>query len=276
MKNLKPMSEDKSMAIDLDAIIKAKLPDRKIPRFVVNLLKKIVHIDFLNEFLERGYSGVEFCRECLGYLDVKVEVEGLENLDTSGNSRYTFASNHPLGGIDGVTLGAVLGEAFDGKVKYLVNDLLMNLKGLAPICVPINKTGGQSRNLLALITEAYTSDNQMIIFPAGKCSRKIDGVIQDIPWSKSFISKSVETCRDIVPIHFIGRNSERFYRRDKFFKAIGIKANLTMLFLPDELYRGRHQTFRVIIGKPVPYSEFDSSRTPYQWAQVVREQAYKL
>ncbi|MBQ1904929.1 MAG: 1-acyl-sn-glycerol-3-phosphate acyltransferase [Bacteroidales bacterium] len=270
------MSENQSMAIDLNAIVKSKAGKKKIPAFAIKLLGKILHLDLINKYLVQGYEGVEFCDKCLDYLDVKLEVEGLENIDTSGNTRYTFASNHPLGGIDGISLGMVLGKAFDGKVKYLVNDILMNLKGLAPICVPINKVGGQSRDLPRLISEAYESENQMIIFPAGKCSRKIDGIIQDVPWSKSFITKSVETKRDIVPIHFIGQNSKKFYNRDLFFKKIGIKANLTMLFLPDEMFKNRHTTFKVKIGKPIPYTFFDSSKSAQQWAQWVREEAYKI
>ncbi|MBQ9878750.1 MAG: 1-acyl-sn-glycerol-3-phosphate acyltransferase [Bacteroidales bacterium] len=270
------MSENQSMAIDLDAIVKSKAGNKKIPAFAISLLKRIIHLDKINAFLVQGYEGVEFCEKTLDYIDVKVNVEGLENLDTSGNTLYTFASNHPLGGIDGVTLGMVLGKAFDGKVKYLVNDILMNLKGLAPICVPINKVGGQSRNLPRLISEAYESDNQMIVFPAGKCSRKIDGVIQDVAWSKSFITKSVETKRDIVPVHFIGQNSKKFYNRDIFFKKIGIKANLTMLFLPDEMFKAQGSTYTVKFGKPIPYSHFDSSRSAQQWAQWVREEAYKI
>lgn len=270
------MPQNPSMAIDIDAIVKSKAGKKKIPAFAVRLLKKIIHVDRINDYLVQGYEGVEFCEKCLDYLDVRIRVEGLENLDTSGNTLYTFASNHPLGGIDGISLGMVLGKAFNGKIKYLVNDILMNLKGLAPICVPINKVGGQSRNLPQLISEAYNSDNQMIIFPAGKCSRKIDGVIQDVAWSKSFITKSVETHRDIVPIHYIGQNSKKFYNRDLFFKKLGIKANLTMLFLPDEMFKNMHTTFKVKIGKPIPYTHFDNSKTPLQWAQWVREEVYKI
>ena len=270
------MPYNPSMAIDIDAIVKSKAGKKKIPAFAVRLLKKIIHVDQINKYLVQGYEGVEFCEKCLDYLDVRIRVEGLENLDTSGNTLYTFASNHPLGGIDGISLGMALGKAFNGKIKYLVNDILMNLKGLAPICVPINKVGGQSRNLPQLIADAYNSDNQMIIFPAGKCSRKIDGVIQDVAWSKSFITKSVETHRDIVPIHYIGQNSKKFYNRDLFFKKLGIKANLTMLFLPDEMFKNMHTTFKVKIGKPIPYTHFDNSKTPLQWAQWVREEVYKI
>lgn len=269
------MSKHPEYAVDVEKIVASRAKG-KVPRFLVNALKKLVHQDFLNEYLTEGYEGVEFCEKCLEYLDVTLDVQGLERLDISGATRYTFVSNHPLGGIDGVALGGVLGRAFDGKVKYLVNDLLMNLKGLAPLCVPINKIGGQSRNLPALINEAFASDDQMILFPAGSCSRKIDGKIQDRPWSKAFVTKSVQTGRRVVPIHFIGRNSDRFYNVDKICKTLGIKANLAMLFLPDELYRNQHSRFKVIVGEPFPEGTFDDSKSAYDWAQWVRERVYEL
>ena len=179
----------------MDAIVRSRAGKkaRYIPGFVLGFLKKLVHQSFINGFLEKGYTGVEFCGNCLDYLDVKVVVEGLENIPDK-TKRYTFVSNHPLGAIDGVTLGMVLGRHYDGRIKYLVNDL-------------VNKIGSQARNLPLLINEAFRSDNQMLMFPAGICSRKIDGRIQDLPWTKAFITKSIESGRDVVPVYFEGRNS---------------------------------------------------------------------
>lgn len=271
------MNDNSEMTIDFEKIVEAKAGKGRVPGFLIRLLKKAVHEDLINDYLSKGYTGVEFCRGCLDYLDIKVEVFGLENLDgMPEGTRFTFASNHPLGGIDGVTLGAVLGEKYDGKIKYLVNDVLMHLKGLAPLCVPINKFGGQARELPALLNEAFASDLHIITFPAGKCSRKIDGRIQDVEWGKSFISKSVSNGRYIVPVHFIGENSKRFYRVATICKKLGIKFNLAMMMLPDEMYRGRGKTFKLIFGKPIPPSTFDRSRTPIEWAQWVREKAYDL
>lgn len=271
------MSKPNAQEIDIDRIIYSKAGKKAgyIPGFVISLLKRMIHIDFINTYLRQGYEGVEFCDKCLEYLDVKIETEGLENLCKEG-CRYTFVSNHPLGAIDGVTLGKVLGKHYNGKIKYLVNDLLMNLKGLAPLCVPINKTGRQSRNLPKLIDEAFNSDNQMIMFPAGICSRKIGGKIQDHPWTKAFITKSIESKRDIVPIYFAGRNSERFYRIANWCKFLHIKFNLAMLFLPSEMYRSRGGTYKITIGKPVPWETFTKDMTPQQWAQEVRKKVYEL
>ena len=189
---------------------------------------------------------------------------------------YTFVSNHPLGGQDGVALGYVLGTFYDGKVKYMVNDLLMNLRGLAPLCIPINKTGKQTKDFPKMVEAGFASDDQLIMFPAGLCSRRRNGVIRDLDWKKTFIVKSVEAHRDVVPIHFEGRNSNFFYNLANLCKLSGIKFNIAMLYLADEMLKNRHKTFTITIGKPIPWQTFDKTKTPAQWAQYVKDIVYKL
>ena len=275
----KKMASDELFLVDLDKIIRDKAGDKAkyIPGFVVSWLKRIIHQDEVNEFLARTSDkvGVPFLDECVKYLDMDLHIVGKENLPKDGRL-YTFVSNHPLGGADGVALGKILGNEYDGKIKYLVNDLLMNLHGLAPLCIPINKTGSQSKQFPKMVEEGFNSDNNIIMFPAGLCSRKIDGVIRDLPWKKTFISKSVETHRDVVPIHFSGQNSNFFYNLANICKALGIKFNIAMLFLVDEMYKNVHKSFDVHIGKPIPWETFDKSRTPAQWAQYVQDIVYQL
>ena len=271
------MTERQPQVLDIEQVIKSRAGSKAkyIPKFVITWFKKFMHLDYINGYLKEGYVGVEFCENCLGYLGVELEVNGRENLPEDGR-KYTFVSNHPLGAIDGVTLGAIIGKEYDGKVKYLMNDLLMNLKGMAPLGIPVNKLGGQARNLSKLINEVYNSDNQMIVFPAGLCSRKIDGRIQDLPWGKSFIRKSRETGRDIVPIHFDGENSKAFYKVATWCKRLGIKFNFAMMMLPSEMYKSSGKKYRITIGKPIPVTTFDKSRTDSEWAQEVRRKVYEL
>lgn len=266
--------------IDIDVILKEKMgPKAKfVPGVLVNWLKRIVHQDQVNAFLweSRDKTGVDWLEECVRYLDMTLEIEGKENLPDPNDGRlYTFVSNHPLGGEDGVALGAIIGRHYNGKFRYLVNDLLMNLPGLAPVCIPINKTGVQSRNFPAMVKAGFESENHMLMFPAGLCSRKLKGEIKDIPWTKTFISKSVEYHRDVVPIHFSGQNSDFFYRLANFSDKC-LPFNLAMMFLVDEMYKNVHKTFRVVIGKPIPWQTFDKSRNPIEWAQYVREKVYTL
>ena len=267
--------------IDIDNILRDKMGSKAkyVPQPAVAWLKRIVHQDEVNKFLweSRDKSGVDWLEECVRYLDMTLEVEGIENLPPKDDGRlYTFVSNHPLGGQDGVALGAIIGRHYDGRFRYLVNDLLMNLPGLAPLCIPINKTGSQGRNFPQMVESGFQSDNHILMFPAGLCSRRKGGVIRDLPWKKTFVGKSVQYRRDVVPIHFGGRNSDFFYRLANFSDKYMKKVNIAMLFLADEMYKNVHKTFRVAIGKPIPWQTFDKSRTPAEWAQYVKDRVYEL
>lgn len=267
--------------IDVAEILKSKMGDkaRYVPAPLVKWLKHILHQDEVNRYLleSRALTGVDWLEECVRYLDMTLRIEGRENLPDKDDGRlYTFVSNHPLGGQDGVALGAVIGRHYDGRFRYLVNDLLMNLPGLAPLCIPINKTGSQNRSFPAMVEAGFAGDNHMLMFPAGLCSRKINGEIRDLPWKKTFITKSVETHRDVVPIHFGGHNSKFFYAVADVCKKLGLKFNVAMLFLVDEMYKNVHKEFRVAIGKPIPWQTFDKSKTPVEWAKYVQDRVYGL
>ena len=276
------MQPDKApFQIDIDEILRSKAGPKakRIPRFIVAWLKRRLHQDQVNDFLRiiGDKEGVPWLKGCLDFLDTKLEVKGLENLPSDADGRrYTFVSNHPLGGQDGVALGYVLGTHYDGRIKYLVNDLLMFLPGLAPLCIPINKTGKQSRQFPAMVEAGFSGDDHILMFPAGLCSRRRHGVIRDLPWNKTFITKSVQHQRDVVPIYFSGRNSNKFYTIANICKMLGLKFNLAMLYLVDELFKNQHKTFEVHIGRPIPWQTFDRSRTATQWAAYVQDIVYQL
>ena len=268
--------------IDIEKILASKVGDKMkfIPKSLVNWLKRTVHQEELNEFIwkSRNQEGAEWLEECVKFLDMNLNVEGFENLpDKDDAKRYTFVSNHPLGGGDGVALGAILGRKYGNDFRLIVNDILMNLPGLAPLCIPVNNTTSKrERALTAMLETGFASEHNLLLFPAGLCSRKIDGKIQDLEWKKTFITKSVEAQRDIVPIHFSGQNSDKFYRIANICKKLHLKVNVAMLYLPDEMIKNRHNTFSVKIGNPIPWQTFDKSRKPKDWAQWVRKQVYEL
>lgn len=275
------MGAEIEKTIDIDKILRDKMGAKAkfVPSFAVNWLKRILHEDEVNLFLwdSRGLSGTEWLTECVRYLDMTLQIEGLENLpDKDDGKLYTFVSNHPLGGQDGVALGSIIGKHYDGRFRYLVNDLLLNLPGLKPVSIGINKTGKQSRDFPRMVEAGFKSDNHILMFPAGLNSRKINGKIHDLEWKKTFIAKSVEYQRDVVPIFFGGRNSDRFYRIARFSDKYVKKVNIAMLFLVDEMYRNVGKTFRVAIGKPIPWQTFDKSRTSMEWAKYVEDMVYEL
>ena len=275
------MKQVTEKTIDLDLILSSKMGSKAkfVPRPFVSWLKRVIHQDEVNRFLweSRHLSGTEWLEECVRYLDMTLQIVGEENLPAKDDGKlYTFVSNHPLGGADGVALGSIIGRHYDGNFRYLVNDLLMNLPGLAPVCIPINITGSQSRSFPQMVEDGFKSGNHILMFPAGICSRRIDGKVQDIAWKKTFITKSVGYQRDVVPIHFSGSNSDFFYKLASFSDKYVKKINLAMLFLVDEMYKNVHKSFQVTIGKPIPWQTFDKSKSVSTWAQEVRSRVYAL
>ncbi|MDR3059486.1 MAG: 1-acyl-sn-glycerol-3-phosphate acyltransferase [Prevotella sp.] len=264
--------------LDLDKVLKEKAPQiyNKTPRFVINYLKRKIHLNELNEILTiyADKQGVDFMEAVVEYFNLTLDLSGAENIQGSG--RYIFASNHPLGGLDGICLSAVIGKQFNKKIKYVVNDVLYFIKNLQPIFLPVNKYGRQSKQATTTLNEAYNSDDQIITFPAGLCSRRVNGKIYDLDWQKNFILKAIESKRDIVPIHFEGKNSNFFYRFANIRKRLGIKFNIELILLPDEMFKNKNKRFSVIFGEPIPYSYFDNSRSISEWAEYVKEKSYNL
>jgi 1-acyl-sn-glycerol-3-phosphate acyltransferase len=271
------MDKSSQLRLDVKGVLKEKNPSLAaiMPGFLLNYLKRIVHQDELNELLEKhGHlHDAELIGEGLNFLKIKYTVIGAENLPAEG--RYIFAANHPLGGLDGLVFIRELSGKYK-SVKFPVNDILLNIKNLSGVFLPVNKHGAQGRDAARQIEEAYASDCQILYFPAGLCSRKRKGVISDLKWHKSFITKAIQHKRDVVPAYFSGRNSGFFYNLSNLRNLLGIKANIEMLYLADEMFRQKDKEIFLVFGKPVPWTTFDKSRTPDEWALYVRELSYGL
>ena len=268
--------------IDLDAIIRGRLGKSKarfLPRFATRLLERLVCQDELNAALEATFpaEGTAFAEAIFRHFDIEIEVRGLEHIPDGG--RYIFASNHPLGGLDGIGLIKVLGARYgDSGLRVMVNDMLMNVEPLRRVFLPINKFGAQGRKAVRLIADALNSDQQIVMFPAGLVSRLgDDGSIADLEWQKSVVAKAIETKRDIIPVRFIGQNRKRFYRLARLRKKIGLKFNLEQTLLPAELVAARGSRFSIIFGTPVTWQELrDSGLSHSEAAQHLRSKVYSL
>ncbi len=271
-------NNDRIKPIHIEEVFKSKNPRmaKMIPGFVYRFLKRLIHEEGINEFIERygDRKGLAFADGMVEYLQVTYDVIGEEHLPEA-DGRYIFVSNHPLGGPDGVILISFLGKHYP-RLKFPVNDILLNLKNLNDIFLPINKHGGMAKEAVTAIEEAYASDAQMIMFPAGLVSRKTKEGIRDLTWQKSFVAKAVQHRRDIVPIFISGQNTNFFYRLANFRKRIGLKANLEMLCLPDETFKKRGQHLTIHIGTPIPWQSLDRSRKPTEWAELIKGKVYDL
>jgi 1-acyl-sn-glycerol-3-phosphate acyltransferase len=246
-----------------------------MPGFVFRYIHRILHIDFINDFLLRNghLSGNSFVDQAVTEFNVKEHIYGYDNIPESG--RFIFASNHTLGGFDSLLLMKYVYKKL-GSLKFLSNDVLMGIPSLSYMFIPVNKHGNNSREVALALEDAYNSDNQILIFPSGLASRKIKGKIVDLEWKKHFITKAIQHQRDIIPVFIGGRNSDFFYRLANFRKFIRLKWNIEMFFLPDELMKHRNSDIPVYFGKPIPFQTFDKSKTHLEWAKWVKEQVYKI
>ena len=267
----------KLVKIDVDSVLRTRLPKhyRYIPRFVVRWLERTICQDRLNTILKKmaDKNSVDAATVALDEMDITVTASGLDKLP---DGRYMFVSNHPLGGLDGLALISLLGNRYDHKIKFLVNDLLMAVTPLRGVFLPVNKYGHQSREAASEIKESLKGDNQMITFPAGLCSRmQPDGTIADLPWQKAAVVHAVNNQRDIVPIYFDARNSRFFYRFANWRKRLGIKFNIELIFLPKEMLKQSGSNLHFIVGQPIPWSSLDA-RAPRHEAARLRDIVYTM
>jgi putative hemolysin len=263
--------------IDVERVLYSKNPVLKkaIPSFAINYLKRIVHQDELNDFLMKyGHlKDAALIKAGLEHFNIRFRVFGQENIPKQG--RYIFVSNHPLGGLDGLVFIYELSLYFE-EIRFPVNDILTTIDNLSGIFLPVNKHGSQAKDAARKIEEAYASDVQILYFPAGLCSRKKRGVIKDLQWHKSFISKAVQHKRDVVPAYFSGRNSNFFYNLSNIRKLIGIKSNIEMLYLPDEMFKQKDKEINLVFGNKISWETFDKTKSPVEWADWVKSKTYEL
>lgn len=263
--------------IDIAEVLAAKAPKlaRRLPKFVINWLRRTIHEEEINHIYQNywEYAPQEFIRACFRDWGVSYSIEGIEKLDR--NERYLFVSNHPFGGMDGMMLADKLIEYF-GDVRVVVNDILRYITPLDPLWVPVNKHGAQKLSYARKFDEAFASDLPILTFPAGLCSRKIDGRVQDTPWRPNFLKKAYASHRKIVPIFVEGRLSNFFYNLSRLRKALGVKANIEMLWLVDEMLSQKGQHFRIIVGEPIEVESLREVGSHAEQVLEVRKACYAL
>ena len=263
--------------VDIEAVLREKAPraSRWIPRFAVNWLRRTIHEKEINHIIGEYWQQKpqEFIQSCFRFLRVDYSISGLEALDPAG--RYLFVSNHPFGGMDGMMLADELIKHF-GDVRVVVNDILMHIEPLAPLWLPVNKHGAQNQTYARRIDDALAGDLPVLTFPAGLCSRRIGGEVQDLPWRMSFLKKACSSERAIVPVFVEGELSPFFYRVDSIRRKLGIKFNIEMLWLSDEMFRQEGRSFRIVVGEPIAVRDLQHLESLAEQVAYVRAKTYDL
>jgi len=268
--------EQKAPRIYLKEVIRNKSTSlsRIMPRFVLNYLRRIVHEEDVNSFLDRhGHKvGLPFVEAIIEEFEIDIRIIGNENIPAEG--RYIMTANHPQGGLDGIAFMKATASVRQDFV-FPVNDILLNIDNLKPFFIPVNKHGSNAENIRTF-NETFASEKLLLYFPAGLVSRKKKGKIRDLEWKKTIVTKARQHKRDIIPVYIDARNSNFFYRLANFRTGMGIKANIEMLYLVNETYKQQGRTMTFVFGDPISWESFDRSKTDLQWAAMLRDKVYEL
>ena len=264
--------------INIEKAIASKNPRllKLLPGFLLRYIKRVIHEDELNDaiYRNRHRHDIDFVNAAMEEFGANTSVRGEENIPREGG--VIMAANHPLGGLDGIAFMKVAGQ-YRPDIRFFVNDLLMALKNFAPIFVPVNKHGRNSSEYTQKFEEVYASDACLLIFPAGLVSRRQEHrKVMDLMWRKSFITKAIQYHKNVVPVYIDGHNSKFFYNLAYWRKKIGIKANLEMFYLVDEMYRQKGKTISFIFGEPISWETFTRDKPAEYWAGRVKEHVYAL
>lgn len=268
---------DQQKLIDVKKVISDKNPKllKRLPRFIVKYLQRILHEKDVNQFVydHRDDSPIEFCLAVMKKFNISLTVSGQENVPQEGGA--VLAVNHPLGGMDAMALVTVLHEKRP-DIKFVVNDVLLHLENLRPIFVGVNKHGKHAAESLRKVDETFAGDELLCIFPAGLVSRKEKKEVKDLKWRKTFITRSKKYNKMIIPVHIDGELSNFFYNLYKIRKFLGVKANIEMLYLVNELYKQNDKHIKIKFGAPIYAENMDASKSDEKWAEFVKEKVYEL
>jgi 1-acyl-sn-glycerol-3-phosphate acyltransferase len=261
--------------IDIDKVLQEKATKvyKWLPRFVINWLKRTLHENDINACMLalKDDEGLVFNTKVLAYMGAKVEAVNPHLIPKTGS--IVIAANHPLGGLDGMALIKTVGDV-RSDVRFFVNDVLKNIKNYGDIFVAVNKLGSSSAKSLRVMEEVFRTECALLFFPAGLVSRKQEGLVRDLKWKKSFVTQAIDHKRMIQPVFMEGQNSKFFYNFAMWRKRIGIKPNIEMMYLPDEMFRAKKGTIRVHFSKPFDSAILDSSKSHQAWADLIYKYIY--
>lgn len=263
--------------IDVERLIASKNPKalKWIPKFIIRYIKRILHQNDVNAFLKanKDKKNQEFCEEVVKYMNISIDVKHIDRIPSTG--KVVIVMNHPLGGMDAM----ILVDALKNKrtdIKFIVNDLLMNLENLKGLFVGVNKHGKNDRSFRLQIQELFETNQVICIFPAGLVSRRNKGSVEDLTWKKTFVTYARAHGQTIIPIYIDGKLSNFFYRLSNFRKRIGIKTNIEMLYLANELFKQKNQTLKFVVGEPIEESLIHSKKSDKVVAEEIKQMVYAL
>ena len=263
--------------IDVEKLIASKNPKllKRLPNFIIKYLKRILHQEEINQILDENKElmGIDFFLDIIKRFNITVVSHGLDNIPKTGG--FIFSSNHPLGGMDAMALVKEI-STVRKDIKFIVNDLLMNLENLKDLFVGVDKHKSNAKESLQKVNDLFASDKAVFLFPAGLVSRRKKGKVRDLEWKKTFITRSKKQNKDIIPVFLDAKLSNFFYRLSNFREGLGIKANIEMMYLANELFKQKNEVIHIYFGEPISPASFDKNKSDKELAEELKNITYNL
>lgn len=252
---------------------------RKHPKFV-DWAIKFLYIDHVNDVHERFFDtpGPDFSKNLFKDVDIKIEVDGMENLEAVKEGGFITVSNHPFGAVDGMALIDIVGH-FRPDYKVMVNMILGHITALNQNFIPVDAMASDDPKKKAVSMIGIKQAIQQVktghglgFFPAGAVSKvNWRGRLMDREWQPSVIRLVDKLKVPVIPIFFHGSNSW-------FFNFLGVVCwQLRTLRLPREVWGKAHKTVRVTIGKPITVEDQRIHATSIEdLGKYLKERTYQL
>jgi putative hemolysin len=181
-------------------------------------------------------------------LDLRVRVRGLENLPAHG--RCVVVANHPTGIADGIAVFDGLKRTRPDIIFFANADAHRVCAGFIDVLVPVEwvmakRSIEKTKKTLRIAQQAFIEERAVMIFPAGRLARRIEGEIQDPSWEPSAVSLARRHKAPIVPIHVIGPYPTLFHTFDRISKEL---RDITLFH---ELLNKAGGLYDLIIGPPI-------------------------
>lgn len=181
-------------------------------------------------------------------LHLKLAPRRAERLPPTG--RCVIVCNHPTGIADGVAVYDLLKTVRNDAIFFANADALRVCPGFAETLIPVEwvqdkRSLEKTKLTLRAANEAFARERAVVIFPAGRLARRIEGRIQDPEWEPSAVSLARRHKAPVVPIHVAGPYPFLFHT----FAALSKELSDITLF--HELLNKAGQTFTLTIGNPI-------------------------
>jgi len=265
--------------IDVDAMLKGFFQestevDKPLIKTAASLLKKLVHQDEINHFIEtnKHLEGLEFNDAVLEHFQFTFRVSNKDRLRIPDQGRVIIVANHPIGSLDGLALLKMVSE-IRTDVKIVATTMLSHIDPLSKLFISVDNLSRKAchRDSLRQIVDALESEQAVIMFPTGEVSRIRPNGVRDGKWKTGFLNLARKSNAPIVPVHIDAKNSALFYSLSSIYKPLG-----TMM-LVNEMFNKRDGEISFRIGKPIPWESIDNLKLPKRTiAKRMRKQVYLL